>query len=188
MDELVRFQRDGAGEAFAADAADEDLLAGVGVGMAVQVLQQVEATAAHVAAVRLLSSVDDGVRLELRLLGETLAALRTLVRPLAGVRPRVALQTLPLTERSAADATAERLLACVDAVMRLQVALRREGFAARRAHEVFPRDALQNKLWPAGSFLLLEVRGHRLSSFNSSSWKKNTNFTDMENKHRGRKK
>lgn len=112
--------------------------------------------------------MDDGVRLQLRLFGETLATLRTLIWPLAGVRPHVTLQTLSLTESSATDAAGERLLACVDAMMRLKVALRREGFTARHAHQVFPCHTLQDELLCARHFLL-QVRGYRLGSFDSSS-------------------
>lgn len=92
----------------------------------------------------------------------------------------MALQTLPLAESSAAGAAGERLLARVDAVVSLQVALRREGFPARRAHEVFPRDALQNEAGGGALvLLLLELRGLRLISFNSSSWRKNHKLSVM---------
>lgn len=84
--ELVCFQREGAGEAFPADAAHEDLLAGVGVSVAVQVLQHAEMAAAHLTGVRLLSGVD----------------------------PHVNGQTVLLIEPSAADTAAERLLDAVD--------------------------------------------------------------------------
>ncbi len=137
-----------------------------------QILQHIEAAAAHLTTKRLLSGVNDRVGLELCLFGETLAALRTLIRPLASVRPHVTMQTLPLTESTAADFAGEQLLVRVEAVMRRQAALRCEGFIAQFAHEVFPRDV--DKLLRAGNFLL-EVRGHRLSSFNSSSWRRKCN-------------
>lgn len=130
VDELVSFQRDGTGEAFPTDIAHKQLLAGVRVRVAVQVLQQVEAAAAHLAAVRLLPSVDDGVSFELRLFGETLPTLQTLVGTFACVRAHVALHALPLAESSATLAAGERLLPSVDTIMRLQVALGREGFPA----------------------------------------------------------
>ena len=141
------------------------------VCVAVQVLQQVEAAATHVTAERLLSGVDDSMGLELRLFGETLSALQTLIWLLTGVRPHVDLHALPLTESSAANAAAERLLARVDAIMSLQVALRGEGFPAGLTHQVFPRDALQDKAWCAGSVLVyLQLRRLELSSFQLSSF------------------
>lgn len=183
VDELVSFQRDGAGEAFPAHITDKQLLTGVCVCVAVQVLQQVKAAAAHFAAVRLFPGVDDGVRFELCLFGETLPALWTLVGTLARVRAHVALHALPLAKSSATLAAGERLLPSVDTIVRLQVALGREGFPACRAHEVLPGDALQDELRGAGDFgrLLLELKRNRLHCFNSSSCRDRKH--NMVNRH-----
>lgn len=148
--ELVCFQREGAGEAFPADATDEDLLAGVGVSVAVQVLQHAEVAAAHLTGVWLLSGVD----------------------------PHVNGQTVFLVEPSAADAAAEGLLDAVDHRVPLEMRRPRERLAALRTLVRLivgglPRGSLQNDRWRAANdLLLLEVRGHRLRCINLSSWRK----------------
>lgn len=110
VDQLVCPERDSAGETFPTHAAHKHLLARVHVGVAVEVLPEVEAAAADLTAVGFLSGVDDGVRLQLRLLGESLSTLLALVR----ARPSV-------HERSA-----QRPLSSLAAVMSLQVPLSAE--------------------------------------------------------------
>lgn len=63
VDQLVCFERDGAGEPFPTHTAHKDLLARVCVGVAVEILPEVEMAATDLTAIWLLSCVDDGMRL-----------------------------------------------------------------------------------------------------------------------------
>lgn len=113
VDQRVCLECEGAGEALPTHTAHEDLLARVCVGVAPEVLPEVEVAAADLAAMWLLSCVDDGVRLQLHLLRETLSTLRTRVRAPVHVHAHVTLLLMRLW------AQAKRLLHGVDAVMSL---------------------------------------------------------------------